>query len=216
MKWTGWLVTAFIGLVAILGTSNTVSADPSPGIRWLTIEPLTLLDWGIWKLGNVMEDVGETLKDGPPCVSSNCFPTGKFTGSPGGAYYDYASNEIHLLQHGFISEKEEEFSVDKCKVIWKEVRRLFLLRLGVNVWPVDSNSSKWRLELEKWMSAIFSHDGGFESLKRPKNLGRELAERTRLKLILRDDRLPGALERTSIITCLSPLLREKFVFSDKE
>jgi len=24
-------------------------ADPSPGIRWLQNEPLTLFDWGMWK-----------------------------------------------------------------------------------------------------------------------------------------------------------------------
>jgi hypothetical protein len=56
-------------LIALLLSSGAI-AEPSPEVKYLMNEPMTMWDWGIYRLENVLEDNLDGLEARYPWITS--------------------------------------------------------------------------------------------------------------------------------------------------
>ena len=134
-------------------------ADPSPGIRWLQNEPVTLFDWG-------MRNMEESLKKASKVVQSTLEGT-----LMQATNYDFTKNSITLWI--VISFPKQNYTSQDCKDALTNVHRWLLVQLGNET----DEKKKAYVIVNNW----FSHEG-FKSSDRPKNLEKDIAELTTFKI----------------------------------
>ena len=158
-------------IALILFSAKLAMADPSPGIKWLQNEPLTLFDWGMYKSSKTLE---QTKKRLAVLQGSTSFPSKKdvqWTWTE----YDFPKNTI-ILGYGIILDNIEKATESACKEFLEKIRKFIFAVESFN--PNDPADAVKTIKLyNRW----FSHEG-FKNSKRPYGIGGELAISSKLKL----------------------------------
>ena len=177
----------------------TSLADPSPGIKWLQNEPLTLFDFGMHKANN---DFEEMLKKGNwKVLASLLRDKHKEDG-------DQSSDLVEILKHDFSSvrydfeknhilfetlilierltfkdsfKKTKEINKHRKSLVDSEMCKSVTVSIAQALFVfkkvTDENAQ------ERWFRERFSHSG-FQNIGRPKSLEKELGRISEIKVHL--------------------------------
>lgn len=135
-------------------------ADPSPGIRWLQKEPVTLFDWGIMRMQYSAEKAVEILRE-PGVTETHAF-----------VYYDGNKNAFEIDLGVFPDPNTKEwFTPKRCKNTLRKLYEKFgFLYFKSKREFAEQKAMEW-----------FSHKGRMVSLNQPNNLIKNIAESITLK-----------------------------------
>ncbi len=166
------LLRTIVLTTILIIVAPVVRSEPGPIGQWLMNEPLTLFDWGIYRIN---KEIQKTVN-----VVNRDFFKYDLEKSPndspvyGGVYYDWDNNEINIYLR--IRDDKSKHSVyvpthDNCVF----VREWLLYRLT----PTPSNAFETDLDNDKfWIHFRVNNwfsNYGFSSKDRPENLGEKLA-----------------------------------------
>jgi hypothetical protein len=176
--------------------SGGAAADPSPEVKRLMDDPVTMLDWGMSRLRETAREMAKENREGGWPL-----PAG-FQTQFGWAGYDWQDDKIVV---GFFVKppSRDKSDFNSCRDVWQGLRTALFISQG----PVASGNevSPSRHNTEKFIAAHFSH-WGFARAAKPQTIDRELAERIYLKVSF------GAFPDTHI-ACESPLAGEHFSYT---
>lgn len=136
-------------------------ADPSPGLRWLQNEPVTLFDWGMRSAEEDLKDLVKNSKKISTYISKNQQTTQM-------ASYSFSGNWLNL--YIFVVQPENNITAEECKDLLRTLHKIMLFMGSVN--EGDEKKKAYAL-IDRW----FSHEG-FKSVDRPETIGQEIAELT--------------------------------------
>lgn len=176
-----------IAAAILLVCSIALSADPSSGVRFLMNEPMTMFDWGMYRLQQKMDTIRE-------------HPRAEEVGLGGViAMYDWEDNRIVLwgiVHVGFPFADTVEAAREQGRQIVETIRD----KLGVKPdgTPIRQSS---------FLDEYFSH-GAFVNQDRPKDLGAEL---DRITEITTSVTVVGRKDR---VKCQAPLVGGEIMFTD--
>ena len=178
----------YLVLLVALAHSQIVLAEPTPTIKYLMNETVTMLDWGLYKLNKDMskEPLLEGMKP-QSHISVN---------------YNWEHDKIRIVGtppfHRFQSEKAAQ---DWCKEFVNNIRTFF---------GVDPSTGEVRATSPTYIYTYFVHQG-FKKKNQPKNLGEDL---DRLVEIVATALVSVEIEKTMVIRCTAPLLGSEIFLSE--
>ena len=146
----------FFVLLMVFAASSSAFAEPSPTVRYLMNEPVTMLEWGLYNLGKRVQGF------------RNFEGFDLFTSS---AMYNWETNRIVLI----LSIIPRSASLKKipameiCKQATQDIRLRFLSR------------GDDRTRALFGISRFFEHEG-FKSTKEPKNFMEEIENITNIRI----------------------------------
>jgi hypothetical protein len=179
------LIIVFI-LFIVVGISK---AEPTPTISYLMKTPVSMLDFGIFKLEKELDEWADRIFGDARIVNNR--PLTKVE-------YLYSSNRIKIkLSYTFTGEKAEKDiqKVDVKSEIIRVLKRLKFLKFGLSL--------KTQKPVKDYCSTIdrfFSHQG-YVLKNEPKNLGKELDQITKIYVELWNGK--------DWVKCKSPLIGNK-------
>jgi hypothetical protein len=133
---------AFLPLVSI--------GQPSPAARWLMSEPMSLFDWGIYRLERRLSAMGSGT---PPATLPYLL---------GVIAYDGSTNRIRVVST-FVGAGTEAECIDSLRRV-----KSVLVPFGMS--EVERNKSAPAV-----FADLFGHVGGYGTSEPPSNVGEELA-----------------------------------------
>jgi hypothetical protein len=113
MKW--------IALTALILVAAPVGADPSPVIRQLMNEPVSMLDWGLLRLETYLQDYVRAARQIGPIAGSR--PVALVQTS-----YDFDKNEIHIEFAFDSSDVYATSTQDACKQALTAIRHTLVMK----------------------------------------------------------------------------------------
>ncbi len=145
--------------LAIAVYNTTVRADPGPIGNWLMNEPLSLFDWGMYKVSKDTEYASDRLKNEHSLALAI-----------GWTHYDWDNNEILIIMH-LSSEGLYHATHDNCNFFRQRLLESLTFYIkDPKTDPKVDYSEFATIAVGSW----FSHNG-FESGNRPEDLGKKLA-----------------------------------------
>jgi hypothetical protein len=186
----------FLILLLALGSACVSNADPSPSIRYLMNEPVTLFDWGILRLYDYMDE-----------YTKHYLTTHSVRDIYSTVRYDYVHNNIlislvvtrHAPQATETPSSVKKASRDICRSITQTLRREFLTDREAHV---RRSSGIYR---------FFGHIG-FKGDQEPINAFEEIERITVISVSVYSEKDPGRL----IVLSESPLMGQEIVFGGRK
>ncbi len=183
------MVNARIAITCALSLfSGAAAAGPSPEVKRLMDDPVTMLDWGMSRLRDTARELARDHREGGWPL-----PAGFETHS-GWAGYDWEHDKIIV---GFFVKPPppDKRNFDSCRAVWQGLRTALFMSQGAMTG--GNKVSATRQNTEVFVTAHFLH-WGFAGAAKPQHIDRGLAERIFLKVSF------GVFPDTQI-TCESPL-----------
>jgi hypothetical protein len=175
------MMRRFIFLVILSTWCPSIYAEPSSVVEYLMHEPVTMLDWGLYRL----KELAGSWKF-ESLVNSYSF-----------TYYDWDQNRITVglwvyPSNGSLPAASAE---DACKTVTTQVRNNF---------GTDTNKS-----FRKWVGIgqFFDH-AGFERHNKPAKFMEEVENIINIKVVVfasKEDKFDGS----PVVNCESPLMDEE-------
>ena len=181
-------------------------AEPSAPVRYLMDEPVSMLEWGMFRLSEALTNdkeptyhcIKQILKEHDLCIVA---PYVRVS-------YDWDSNRLRIKTLVFEKSQPQEISKEKKKEICKLVIKEHKNYLGVNFEtgkPISPLGEAWP---DSILESFFTHEG-FKSTREPENLYKELDNIT--ELIIQYIPVKGKK-----LHCEAPLLGTDILFSESE
>jgi hypothetical protein len=181
-------------LVALLGPVSICNAEPSPSVRYLMNEPVTLFDWGILRLHDYLDE-----------YTFHYLKTNSVQDIYSTVSYDARRNKITIsmiVTRQAEHENESPASVRKssrdiCKTVTQTLRREFL---------TDRDTHARR---SSGIYRFFGHIG-FKGKDEPIDSFDEIEKVTVINVSVYSDKDPGRL----IVHSESPLMGKEILFGE--
>lgn len=201
-----------VAIIFVIFSSTNAFPGPSPGVRWLMQEPLTLFDWGVFNADkdfskeaevneNPIKFRAEFLRknnksDLPPDFSF----LKDLTLSSSSVHYDLAKNKLFFKTLYDASSKSLGSPIQEQKAENTSDERLLnsdiCQRLLKATHKQLYNELLWDIDINIW----FSHKG-FKRTNRPESIEKEIKDISVLVVVVQ---LSGG-EHFQIISCSMPL-----------
>jgi len=200
-----WAICLII-ILSLFIIPQSVRSEPTPAFQYLMNEPVSMMDWGLYQLGNLIDgqSINWKMQDEKPLLTY--------------VKYNWDLNKIQIfIEYGLVigSGIEKKKIKDSIIEIIDKIRNL-LTGKHHNIDPNDSS-----------LAYQFKHDG-YASKKRVKNLGRKLCQNTEiiiqvLKATVRP--MPGTPSKTittinysekPYLECHAPLLGKEIFWKETE
>jgi len=169
--------------------AETCSAEPTPTIKYLMKEPITMLDWAMYKLALYLN---QELRDRYLNKVSKFAP--RIT-----VHYNADSDKIHIsasMLYKKFHTKEEARTY--CEGIVKYIRGLLVFKQGKAKSPVSPVAPRTTL------GSYFGQHGQHHK-NRPKNIEGELSKSTELIAVVKD-------KFDQPVICKAPLVGSEIMF----
>lgn len=183
-------------LFVVLGLGSIGNAEPSPSVRYLMNEPVTLFDWGVLRLYEYLDE-----------YAANYLKTNSVQDVYGTVRYDSPRNRIIISMVVTRKAQQEDEppstvrtgSRDICKAITQTLRREFLTERDRHV---RRSSGIYR---------FFGHIG-FKGKDEPIDAFDEIERITLINVSVYSEKDPGRL----IVHSESPLMGKEILFEERE
>lgn len=189
-------ITCILILTALLflAFADICPAEPTAPIKYLMNEPVSMLDWGIYRMGNALRTAGYLDFLEINAMRPNIH-----------ARYEPSFNSIVIEVTSPIIEDVE--SRKKAKEWCSSVIELSRVNLGINKVTGKASSAQG--------SHIrnFFQSQGYQKTDQPESLGNELDKITEL-IVFAKFREKGAKASPRTIRCNAPLLGTEVMFSE--
>lgn len=145
----------FIIIAIIVSVSAQGKAEPSKEVYWLMNEPVSMLEWGLYRLNSEIEFDERIMS-----IISGTKPYARWI-------YDYENNEIQLQIVYYVDNFEKKIMREKMKESIEYIKVQF---------PVAKNIGSTILH------SYFTHDY-YEDANRPKSIGKHIDKITKIVII---------------------------------
>ncbi len=184
-------------------------ADPSPPVQMLMNEPMSMFDWGIWRVDQKLKEMvraeGDYRKQKldrarkvdpkDPRIQSLGYDMWPISST---VFYDYTRNAIYVSLDAQMPLYSSDMK-DDCKLYITMVKQNF---------PPKMDGSR--------LLGFFAHPGGY-TVKRDhqSDIGREIDKLVRINVWVHD--IFGEKKRGYVgIACSSPLLSDDIAYSERQ
>lgn len=179
----------YIHFLVVLAMSSPVFAEPSPVFRHLLTDPVSMLDWGLYRLREALDDIEfENLDERLHSRRSD-------------AWYDWERNRVILHYTIYLNKASSNVGSAKeaCSQITEHLRTVWGHKF-TNIWNV---------------STFFEHSG-FSRKSRPENFSNTIQNATYIEITAfgTDKSSPPYPPYSQLLICENPLMG-KGVFSSE-
>ena len=165
--------------------SQTVLSEPTPTIKYLMNEPVSMLDWGIYNMAQRLRPLQEHKDVGDVSVD-----------------YVWKKNRILITAHYKYDarSKSEKESKRRCEELVNSIKRHF---------RVDPKTGKGvLLDRRSSLGFLFGH-AGYRGSNQPKNLYQELEKLVHIEVW---NNWEGTAGSSGNVVCTSPLMGTQVYF----